>query len=230
MNEQFLRCIQYLGEENFKRLQSKKVLIAGLGGVGASTFLSLVRSGLKHFIIADFDVVELSNLNRQALYTLKDVGRKKVDVAIERARELANNLDIETIATKIDSESLKKIDGQVDIIVDAIDDMQNKIALLRYSVIKDIPIVISMGAAKRIDPTLVRVGSIEETKNDKMAKKYRELYRKSHILAPKAYAVYSLESAKEGVEGLPSLAFVPQTFGLTIGAKVIKLLIEGDNI
>ena len=108
--------------------------------------------------------------------------------------------------------------------------MQNKIALLRYSVIKDIPIVISMGAAKRIDPTLVRVGSIEETKNDKMAKKYRELYRKSHILAPKAYAVYSLESAKEGVEGLPSLAFVPQTFGLTIGAKVIKLLIEGDNI
>ena len=230
MNEQFLRCIQYLGEENFERLQSKKVLIAGLGGVGASAFLSLVRSGLKHFIIVDFDVVELSNLNRQALYTLKDVGRKKVDVAIERARELANNLDIETIATKIDSESLKKIDGQVDIIVDAIDDMQNKIALLRYSVIKDIPIVISMGAAKRIDPTLVRVASIEETKNDKMAKKYRELYRKSHILAPKAYAVYSLESAKEGVEGLPSLAFVPQTFGLTIGANVIKLLIEGDNI
>lgn len=229
MNEQFLRCIQYLGEENFKRLQNKRVLIAGLGGVGASAFMSLVRSGLKHFIIADFDVVELSNLNRQTLYTLKDVGRMKVDIAKEKAYEICDDLDITTIDSKIDAITLGKINQHVDVVIDAIDDMANKISLLHYSVNNDIPIVVSMGAAKRMDPTLVRVGTIEETKNDKMAKKYRELYRKLHIVAPKAYAVYSLELAQVGVDGLPSLAFVPQTFGLTIGAKVIKLLIEGDK-
>ena len=98
--EQFSRSIGLLGEEKFNLIQDKVIAIFGLGGVGGTALEALARTGFKHFLIVDFDKVDPSNLNRQILYTSKDVGRLKVEVAKERILAINEEADIKAFAVK----------------------------------------------------------------------------------------------------------------------------------
>lgn len=230
MDDIFIRSKQLLGEKTFTKFKNARFLLVGVGGVGSTLLTSLVRSGATHFFIVDGDKVESSNLNRQALYDLNNLGKFKVAVAKEKLLKINPSLDIKTLPKFYDTTLNSLIDEyQPDFILDAIDDMPNKINLYDYARKNDIPLITSMGAAKRIDPTLVRAGKIMETKGDALAKIYRHKIKElDGEVYVKAYAVYSIELPLSRGKELASLAFVPQSFGLTMASIVIKLLKEGD--
>ncbi len=230
MDDIFVRTKQLLGEKTFAKLNNSRFLLVGVGGVGSTLFTSLVRSGAKHFLIIDGDKVECSNLNRQALYDLGDLTQFKVEVARDKMLKINPSLDVKVI-NKFYDESINTLidEYRPDFILDAIDDMPNKINLYAYAKRNNIPLITSMGAAKRIDPSLVRIGKIMETKGDALAKIYRHKIKQlNETIYDKAYAVYSIESPLTDGKELASLAFVPQSFGLTMASIVIKLLREGD--
>ncbi len=230
MDDIFIRSKQLLGEKTFSKLENARFLLVGVGGVGSTLLASLVRSGAKHFFIIDGDKIEASNLNRQALYDFKDIGEYKVKVAKDKLIKINPSLEITTLNQFYDNSLDYLIDKyRPTFILDAIDDMTNKINLYLYAKRNNIPLITSMGAAKRIDPTQIRVGKILETKGDALAKIYRHQIKKiDDKIFDKAYAVYSLETPLTQGKELASLAFVPQSFGLTMGSIVIKLLEEGD--
>lgn len=230
MDDIFIRSKQLLGEKTFSKLENARFLLVGVGGVGSTLLASLVRSGAKHFFIIDGDKIEASNLNRQALYDLKDIGEYKVKVAKDKLIKINPSLEITTLNQFYDNSLDYLIDKyRPTFILDAIDDMTNKINLYLYAKRNNIPLITSMGAAKRIDPTQIRVGKILETKGDALAKIYRHQIKKiDDKIFDKVYAVYSLETPLTQGKELASLAFVPQSFGLTMGSIVIKLLQEGD--
>ena len=122
-NEQFERTIGLLGGKGFEKLSSSTVAVFGLGGVGGTALEALARTGVQSFVIADFDVVNLSNLNRQILYTRKDIGKTKVCAAEERLRAINDKMSLISIGKKINSETISSLEGiKVDYIVDAIDE------------------------------------------------------------------------------------------------------------
>ena len=127
MNNIFERSIGLLGEDNFNLIQQKVIAVFGLGGVGGTALEALARTGFKRFILVDFDKVDASNLNRQILYTQKDIGRNKVDAAKDRILSINPDCDVQTILAKAqDFDSNQPID----FIVDAIDDVDGSYSCL----------------------------------------------------------------------------------------------------
>ena len=132
----FSRSIGLLNEDNFNLIQDKVIAIFGLGGVGGTALEALARTGFKHFLIVDFDKVDPSNLNRQILYTAKDIERNKVEVAKERILSINEEADIKTYCIKAQDFDFNQ---KIDFIVDAIDDVNGKLYLLSKAKEKDIP-------------------------------------------------------------------------------------------
>ena len=123
----FSRSIGLLNEDNFNLIQDKVIAIFGLGGVGGTALEALARTGFQHFLIIDFDKVDPSNLNRQILYTAKDIGRTKVDVAKERILSINPEADVQIFNQKAQDFDF---DQRIDFLVDAIDDVNGKLYLL----------------------------------------------------------------------------------------------------
>ena len=219
-NKKFTRSIKLVGEENFAKLQDKVVLIAGLGGVGGTAFEALVRTGLKKFIIIDRDIVDVTNLNRQLLYTEKDVGKSKVEVAKERALSINPEVEIETL--NIDVKNLSEI--RADIIVDCIDDVNAKVSLIKYALEHNIHIITSMGMANKVDPSRIKVGSLNKSTVDPLAKKMRYELKQNNIDYSKVSSVYSDESPFKDGNKLHSLMMVTSTAGLYIANYVVNYL------
>ena len=138
----FSRTIGLLGEGNFNNIQNKTIFIAGLGGVGGTAFISLLRTGFRKFIIADFDSVDETNLNRQVIYTSADIGKMKTNVAKHYALSINDAAEIITVSKKINQESLNELKKfNIDFIIDCIDDISGKVDLVRFANEHNIPIV-----------------------------------------------------------------------------------------
>ena len=167
------RTEKVLGKERIDSFKDKVILVAGLGGVGGTALEALVRSGFMNFVLIDFDTVDESNLNRQILYTSKDVGRSKIEVAKERILSIVPNLNVQTISTKLDKDSFKGFSQKVDFIVDAIDFIPGKLALYQFAIEKDIPFISSLGMGNRIDPSQVVITKLNKTEGDPLARKIR---------------------------------------------------------
>lgn len=216
----FSRTIGLLGEESFTRLQTKTVFIAGLGGVGGTTFEALVRTGVKKFIIVDKDVVQLSNLNRQLLYVQSDVDKSKVEVA--KSRALSINPEVEIIAIQDDIKNIGDI--KADFIVDCIDDVNAKIYLIKYALEHNIPLVTSMGMANKMDPSKIKISSLNKSTVDPLAKKVRYELKQAGIDYSNVTCCYSDESPKKDGNKLHSLMSVTSTSGLHIANYVVQAL------
>ena len=223
MNNIFERSIGLLGEDNFNLIQEKVIAVFGLGGVGGTALEALARTGFKHFIIVDFDKVDASNLNRQILYTQKDVGRNKVDAAKDRILAINPECDIKAVMAKAQDFDFNQ---KVDFIVDAIDDVEGKLFLLRQAQERNIPQIMSLGMANRFDNELVRVTKLNKTHSDPLAKKVRYLVKKSGLQVGDVSVVISEELPQKNAEKLYSTMMVPSSAGLTIAKYILSSIID----
>ena len=221
--ELFSRSIGLLGEGNFAKLQDKTIAIFGLGGVGGTALEALARTGFNHFILVDFDEVEISNLNRQILFTSKDIGKKKVVAAKERILSINQDADIQIFCLKAQEFNF---DQKIDFAVDAIDNVDGKLYILKNAQERSIPSIMSLGMARRFEPGLVKVAKLNQTNNDPLAKKIRYLVKKSGLETSNVPVVISMELPKKSGEKLYSTMMVPSSAGLTIAKYILETIIK----
>ena len=227
MNKEiFARSIGLLGEDNFNKLQDKVIAVFGLGGVGGTALEALARTGFQHFIIIDFDKVDASNLNRQILYTSKDIGKDKVEAANERL--LAINPDIDVKAFKGKAQEFD-FNQKLDFVVDAIDDVEGKLYILQKCKENNISTIMSLGMANRFNPEQVRVMKLNQTSNDPLAKKIRYLVKHNGIDIKDVMAVISEELPQKNQEKLYSTMMVPSSAGLTIAKYILNRIIISNE-
>lgn len=233
--EQFSRTEMLFGAENVNKLKDKRVIVLGVGGVGGYACEALARSGVGRIDIVDNDTVSESNINRQIIALHSTVGQPKVDVM--RARMLDINPSLECVAYNLFyvPESTDSIDlSKYDYIVDAIDTVSGKIALVLEAQRVGTPIISSMGAGNKIDPTAFKVSDIYKTSVCPLARVMRTELKKRGIKSLKV--VYSEEKAIEpeipeemkSLTKIPpaSCAFIPSVVGLIIASEVIKDLMK----
>ena len=227
MKEQLERTIGLLGEEGVARLEKATVLLCGLGGVGGTALEALARTGVSHFILMDFDKVAPSNLNRQILYTQKDIGKAKVDAAKERVLSINKDAIIETFNEKVDISLKKKLHNKsIDFIIDAIDDVLAKVELAKYASENDIPYISSLGMANRLNSTDIIVTRLDKTTGDPLAKKLRYEFKKAGIDTRNIIVSYSKEQPVKDGTKLNSIMMPPSSSGLAIGGYVVQELIK----
>ena len=164
--DRFIRTRRLLGEERFALLQSRTVTVVGLGAVGGYVVEGLVRAGIGHLRIVDYDTIQPSNINRQLLALETTLGRAKAAVAEERILAINSQCRVEALQIFAGEETLGQIlSPKPDLLIDAIDSLNPKTQLLHGAYLSDIPIISSMGAALRTDPTLIRSGDLFTTSN-----------------------------------------------------------------
>ena len=219
----FERSIGLLGEKNFNLIQEKTIAVFGLGGVGGTALEALARTGFKHFVLVDFDKVDASNLNRQILYVFNDIGKNKVDAAKERVLSINPEADIKLYNIKAQDFDFNQ---KIDFIVDAIDDVDGKLFLLKMAQEKNIQHIMSLGMANRFDNEKVHVTKLNKTHSDPLAKKMRYLVKKSGLETGNVNVVISEELPQKNAEKLYSTMMVPSSAGLTIAKFILNSIID----
>ena len=232
MEGKFSRTEMLVGNDGMKKLNSAKVAIFGLGGVGSFVCEGLARSGIGNFVLVDFDKIDESNINRQLIATVKTIGKYKVDLMKERILEINPDANVETY------KEFYMADSEIDIItqdlsdvVDCVDTIMAKIAIVCQCDAIDVPVISSMGTGNKLDPTMFEVADIYETSVCPLARIMKKDFRKRNI--EKLKVVYSKEQPintndcainqhdkKYKVKG--SVSFVPSVAGLIIASEVIK--------
>ena len=251
MLNQFSRTRLLLGKAAMDRLQQAHVAVFGIGGVGGYVCEALVRSGVGAFDLIDDDRVCLTNLNRQIIATRKTVGKYKAEVMEERIHDINPNAQVTVRKTFFLPENADEFPfDQYDYVVDAIDTVSGKLELVMQAEKVGVPIISSMGAGNKLDPTAFRVADIYETKVCPLARIMRRELRKRGVSHLKV--VYSQESPIRPLEDMSiscrshcicppgtkhkctdrrdipgSNAFVPSVAGLIIAGEVIRDLTAG---
>ena len=242
MNEQFYRTALMYGSENIMKLKNRRVAVFGVGGVGGHCVEALCRAGIGALDLFDGDIVDVTNINRQIIATHKTVGRDKVIVMRERLLEINPDIKVEARKLFYLPETADEVDLSVyDYIVDAVDTVTAKLELVCRSALLNVPVICSMGAANKLDPTAFEVADIYKTSVCPVARVMRYELRKRGVESLKV--VYSKEQpvkpakdcdapcAKVTPDTSPwrpipaSNPFVPPVAGLIIAAEVIKDLL-----
>ena len=221
----FSRELKLIGEEKLKILNNSKVAIVGVGGVGGYIVELLVRAGIGTFILVDGDTIELSNINRQLIATTNSIGETKVAAWKKRIKEINPNCQVETYCEFYTAENAIDFDG-VDIIIDAIDSIKDKIALITNAKAKNIDIISAMGAGSRIEACDFEIMDIYKTSNDGLAKKLRKELRTLGIKDLPVCCTTASSIKQEGTVG--SMSYVPALSGAKIAAWVVNKLIKGE--
>ena len=231
MNEDiYQRTEILLGKENVERIKSKHILICGIGGVGSFSLEALSRIGVGTLTIVDKDIVDITNLNRQLIATLDTVGRKKVDVAKERVNSINKDITINPIFTNITKDNISDIfdNKNYDYVIDCVDNIEAKLAIIAECHKRNIRLISSMGMANKLNPLEIKVTDIYKTNTCPLAKIIRKHLKEMGIRKQKV--VYSTEIPKrkndkeKSIYGntLGSVSFVPSVGGLIIASEVIK--------
>ncbi|WP_296010126.1 tRNA threonylcarbamoyladenosine dehydratase [uncultured Adlercreutzia sp.] len=232
MEDIFARTRLLLGDDGLARLAAARVAVFGIGGVGGYAVEALARSGVGALDLIDSDTVDVTNLNRQIIATLPGVGRPKVSVAAERVASINPACTVRTHECFFLPETADRFDfSAYDYVIDAVDTVAAKMALVEAARAAGTPIVSSMGAGNKLDPTAFRVADIYETSVDPLARVMRRELRRRGIPALKV--VYSTEPprepfpdgerVKDGTRPAPgSVAFVPSVAGLILGGEVVR--------
>lgn len=253
MLNQFSRTELIFGKKSMEKLASSRVAVFGIGGVGGYTVEALVRSGIGYIDLIDDDKICLTNINRQIYATRKTVGKYKVDVAAERIAEINPEVTVRTYKTFYTPQTENQFNfSDYDYIVDAIDTVTGKIALVLNAKSAGTPIISSMGAGNKIDPTAFEVSDIYKTSVCPLAKVMRYELRRRGVKSLKV--VYSKEKPMVPIDDMAiscrthcicppgtarkctqrrqvpgSNAFVPSVVGLIIAGEVIKDLTDAGG-
>ncbi|WP_027363491.1 tRNA threonylcarbamoyladenosine dehydratase [Desulfotruncus alcoholivorax] len=234
--EIFRRCEYLIGRSGLEKLSVSTVAIFGLGGVGSYAAEALARAGVGNLIIVDYDTVDITNINRQLHALNSTVGQPKTGLMALRLREINPGLVVDALQLKFSPETAAEIfNGKnIDFIIDAIDDVENKAALIRESVNRGVPIVSAMGAGNKLDPTSFKVSSIWKTTVCPLARVMRKKLKAAGVNAD-IPVVYSMECprptavANTGEKQVPgSISFVPPVAGFILAAYVVDKLLSLD--
>lgn len=222
----FERLISLIGINNYNKIRSKKILLLGLGGVGGYTFESLIRNGFKNITIIDNDIIDETNLNRQILALNNNLKEDKTKVAIDRANHINSKVNIEIINKFIEPKDIEFMElEKYDYVIDAIDYIPTKIAIMKCCYNKKINIISSMGTAKKTDATKLNITTLDKTSYDSLAR----IIRKQLSFKEQKYikVVSSTECIKKSV-ALGSCAHVPAIAGLLITNYIFNNIIKND--
>ena len=241
----FDRVVDFFGRDSFGALRRADVAVIGLGGVGCHAAAALARSGLGSLRLVDFDKLTETSLNRNPMSGPADCGGYKVDIVADQLRRTCPDTRVKALKVFFHSDTADSILTPVpDAVIDAIDSLNPKAALLEYCVEQGIPVFSSMGASGRRDPAHVRTGDISQTRCCPLAKQLRKYLRKRGITSG-IPCVYSTEPA--GDHSLPpdmddlifqrgrvrnrisSLIVMPGIFGYTLAGMVLDYLAAGKE-
>lgn len=218
------RTKQLLGSENMEKLARSRVAVFGVGGVGGYVVEALARCGVGFLDLTDADVVAPSNINRQILATVSTIGRPKVEAARDRVRDINPDCRVKIHKIFYLPETADHFDfREYDYVVDAIDTVSGKLMLAEQARAAGTPIISSMGAGNKLDPTAFRVADIYETKVCPLAKVMRRELRRRGIEALKV--VYSEEEPLKRGRTPGSVSFVPSVAGLIVAGEVVNDLL-----
>ena len=233
MLEQFLRTEMLLGSEALTRLQSARVAVFGLGGVGGYAVEALARSGVGSLDLIDSDTVSVSNLNRQILATHSTVGMLKVDAARNRVLDINPACNVKTWPVFYTPDTADSFDfTQYDYIVDAIDTVTGKLALVERAKAAGTPIICCMGTGNKLDASAFQVADISKTTMCPLARVMRRelakrgirhlkvVYSQEEALTPTGWEEEAATLGKRQIPG--SVAFVPGAAGLLLAGEVVR--------
>jgi tRNA threonylcarbamoyladenosine dehydratase len=181
LHRRFDRTGRLLGDAAMKRLEKAHVVVFGLGGVGSFAVEGLVRSGVGRLTVVDFDQVCVTNSNRQLHATVSTVGKAKAELMAQRCKTINPDVEVTPIVGFYREELANQLlAGPYDFVIDAIDNVKAKLNLLHNCLERGFPVVSSMGAAGRLDPTAIRVEDLCETHMDPFAKDIRKLLKRKY--------------------------------------------------
>ncbi len=234
MSELFKRTEMLIGSPALEKLKSSRVAVFGVGGVGGFTVEALARSGVGSIDLIDNDSVSMSNINRQIIADTETVGRMKTEVMKERIKKINPECKVNCFNIFVLPENADEFDFKVyDYVVDAIDTVSGKIAIIERCCKLNIPVISSMGTGNKLDPTQFEITDIYKTSVCPLARVMRTEMKKRGI--KKLKVLYSKEQPTKpqnptiGENGKPipgSISFAPSVAGLIIGGEVIKDLIK----
>ena len=225
-----------LGEEKLNLLRNANVLAVGVGGVGAYAAEMIVRAGVGRMTIADADKVSESNINRQLVALHSTIGREKCDILAERLKDINPELQLSVVNRFIkDDETDALLDSdKFDYVVDAIDTLSPKLALIKGALDRGIPLVSSMGAGAKTDPTLMEIKDIAKTHHCPLAHMLRKRLHKIGIKRG-FWAVFSPEPVREGAmilceeqnkkSNVGTISYIPAMFGIGCASVVVRDLV-----
>lgn len=238
MSKEWLeRTALLLGDEKLETLRQANVLVVGLGGVGAYAAEMIARSGVGRMTIADADTVSATNINRQLIALHSTIGKQKAELMAERLRDINPEIELTVVNRFIkDDETDTLLDSQkFDYVVDAIDTLSPKLALIKGCLDRNIPLVSSMGAGAKTDPTKMDICDIAKTHHCPLAHMLRKRLHKIGIRSG-FKAVYSPEPVREGAmilceeqnkkSNTGTISYIPALFGIGCASVVIRGLIN----
>ena len=228
-----LSRLEYLiGKDNINKLHDKHVLLCGVGGVGSFVAEGLCRSGLGKITLVDYDIIDSSNINRQLMVDKDNIGEIKVEVL---KRHLNKISDSEVIAINKFIDDSFDLKDRYDYVIDCIDTLTSKFILVKLADKHNIPIICSLGSARRIKPENIKLTTLDKTRNDPLAKAFRQLVKKENFKKKIEVVYVDTPAIKTGIikEGttnkekypLGSTIFVVGSVGLYIASIVFNRLI-----
>ena len=229
------RTVMLLGEEAVGRLTASSVAVVGVGGVGAVAAEMLARAGVGRLLLIDCDIVSDTNRNRQILALTSTVGRPKCEVLRERLMDINPAIKVEIASEYVHEDTVDRLVAGVDAVLDAIDTLSPKIALIQHCLAEGLPLVSSMGSGAKLDATAVRLGDISQTKMCPLAHMLRKRLHKLGINSG-FLAVYSvepprresvvLEESRNKKSQVGTVSYLPAVFGCVCAQAVIGVLTE----
>ena len=231
------RTSMLLGEETLARFAASKVMVVGLGGVGAYAAEMLCRAGVGNMVILDSDTVSVTNRNRQLIALESTIGKLKTEVVAQRLRDINPAINLTIIPEYIEQSNLEEIfrmAGELDYVVDAIDTLAPKISLIKYCVEHKIPHVSAMGAGAKLDATKIRIADISKSYNCPLAYILRKKLRKEGISKgfkvvfseelPDRDAIVPMEERNKKSQ-VGTISYLPAVFGCVCAQAAVEYLI-----
>ncbi len=217
-------------DKNLDYLQNKVILIIGLGGVGSYCLETLARTYFKKLIIVDGDKIDISNLNRQLMTNINNVGEYKTDAFEKRIKSINPDCDVVKITEFITKDNLNLLfQYHPDYVIDCCDTVETKVGIIKYCLKNKIKFISSMGMAKRLDATKIAITTLDKTSYDPLAKKLRTILKKENVKG-KIRVVTSTEPPKK-IDKLGSISYVTAQAGILCTNYVINDILEGvENV
>ena len=217
-------------EDKINILKNKNILVLGLGGVGGYVVESLARCGIGTISIVDYDVVDITNINRQIIALNSTIGKKKTECFKERLLDINKNIKVNVYDLFYNEQTKDVIfDNKIDYVIDCCDSLESKKIIIMECFRRNIPIISCMGTGNKFHPEKFVITTLNKTQYDPLSKKMRYLFRDNKEILKKVMVLYSSEKPLEYKGKIGSISYVPSVAGLMLTSYVINNYLELDK-
>lgn len=226
----FERTINLIGNDKYLKLKNSNILIIGVGGVGGYAVETLIRSGIENITIADYDNIDLSNLNRQIIALNNNIGNSKVEELKKRILSINKEVKVTMIKDKINEDNINLLfNNNYDYIIDACDTMIVKKLLIKLCHQRKVNLITVCGMGKKLDPSLVKVCNLKDTNYDPLAKALRKYVKDEHINSRVVCVSSEEQPIKSNNNVVSSMMMVPAVAGIYAASYVINSIIKESS-